>query len=63
MRVFVWRAEKMKGYLLLGVFGMMMSFGLAHTYKEEMAAINTMLPTEKKVIILDAGHGGWAPCI
>lgn len=61
MRVFVWRAEKIKRKCYLAFLCMVAAGCVFHTYQREKSSIMAMQPMEKKVVVLDAGHGGWDP--
>lgn len=43
-------------FLCLIIFG-----GIYYTYVRESNAVMTMMPTDRKTVIIDAGHGGWDP--
>lgn len=57
MKVFIVKSEQILVlFLCFFIFG-----GIYYTYRQEQKTVMTMMPTDQKVIILDAGHGGWEP--
>jgi N-acetylmuramoyl-L-alanine amidase len=56
MRVISIRKEK----ILMVIYGLLIAGGLASAYLTESAPAFAM-PVSKKVIVIDAGHGGWDP--
>ena len=56
MKVFALKLENLSVFLLV----MVIIAGLYITEKKQ-SVVNTMLPLDSKVVILDAGHGGWDP--
>lgn len=56
MKVFALKFENLSIFLLV----MVIIAGLYITEKKQ-SVVNTMLPLDSKVVILDAGHGGWDP--
>lgn len=57
MKVLALKLENLSIIVLL----MVIIIGACITVKKQNA-VNTMLPIDSKVVILDAGHGGWDPC-
>ncbi len=56
MKVFALKLENLSIFLLV----MVIIAGLYITQKKQ-STVNAMLPVDSKVVILDAGHGGWDP--
>lgn len=56
MRVISIRKEK----ILMVVYGLLIAGGLISAYRTETTPAFAM-PVAKKVIVIDAGHGGWDP--
>jgi hypothetical protein len=50
-----------KERILMIIYGLFIAGGLISAYLSESAPVFAM-PVSKKVVILDAGHGGWAQC-
>ena len=46
--------------LIIGLYACVAAIGLLEAYEKEVAAAFAM-PAGRRVIVLDAGHGGWAP--
>ncbi len=57
MRVFTIRKDQIIAFFLCFII----AGGILSTYHRENEAIYTMVPADRKVIIIDAGHGGWDP--
>ena len=56
MKVFSLKIENLSIFVLL----MIIVSGLYFTIQKQNT-VETMLPVNAKVVILDAGHGGWDP--
>lgn len=56
MRVFSIRKEK----ILICVYILLIIFGLFHNYSKETVS-TFFMPVSKKIIVIDAGHGGFDP--
>lgn len=57
MKVFAVKLENLSIFLLLAII----AIGLYTTEQKQVKTAETMLPIASKVVILDAGHGGWDP--
>jgi len=49
-----------KERILIFIYLLIIAIGLAHSFNNEAITTFTM-PVNKKVIVIDAGHGGWDP--
>jgi|GEM_PF-2643337 len=47
--------------LFIFLYACVAAIGLLEAYEKEVAAVFAM-PAGRRVIVLDAGHGGWDPC-
>lgn len=57
MKVFTVKVENIIAFIL----AIFIVCGVMLTYYRENSMIHTSLPVDKKVVIIDAGHGGWDP--
>lgn len=57
LKVFAVKLENLSIFLLLAII----AIGLYTTEQKQVKTAETMLPIASKVVILDAGHGGWDP--
>ncbi len=57
MKVFSVRLEELSIFLFIGII----AAGIFFTEQRQKELVPAMMPTMSKTIVIDAGHGGWAP--
>ena len=50
----------LKRAVYIGLYAGVVAIGLMEVYEKEVTAVFA-LPTGQRVVVVDAGHGGWDP--